>query len=91
MHLIGGVRKLMRNISSEKHTDKRSAQVLSEKILAFLAALPTFDHRQSELQTFAVAVAVAAANPRRISHEAARAWLLRLFQGDFEVPPPQPV
>jgi hypothetical protein len=52
--------------------------------------LPALDEPEAELQALAAAVAAAEADPRRVPHEAVRAWLLRLAQGDFDAQPPLP-
>jgi hypothetical protein len=46
------------------------------------------DDEATELAALEVAVAKADANPRSIPHEEVRAWLLRLAEGDFDVPRP---
>ena len=48
------------------------------------------DDEQAELEALARAVAVAEADPVRIPHEQARAWLLKLAGGEFDAPPPEP-
>jgi hypothetical protein len=55
------------------------------------AGQPALEEPDAELAALAAAVALAEADPRRISHEAARAWLLRLAHGEFDAPPPKPV
>jgi hypothetical protein len=52
---------------------------------------PSRDEPDPETLALAAAVAAAEADPRRVPHEAVRAWLLRLANGEFEVPPPNPV
>ena len=48
------------------------------------------DEAEAEMRALAAAIAVAEADPRRVPHEAVRAWLLRLANGEFGVPPPEP-
>ncbi len=48
------------------------------------------DEDAAEAQALAAAIAVAEADPRRVPHEEVRAWLLRLANGEFDAPPPQP-
>lgn len=48
------------------------------------------DENQAETRLLAAAVAAAEANPARIPHEDVRAWLLRLANGEFSAPKPQP-
>jgi len=52
--------------------------------------LPLVDDDEAEAHALAAAVAVAEADPRRMSHEEVRAWLLRLANGEFDAPPPEP-
>jgi len=55
---------------------------LSELDDAALAAL--------EDRLLAVAIAEADADPRSVPHEVVREWLLRLANGEFDAPPPEP-
>ena len=48
------------------------------------------DEAEAEARALAAAVAVAEADPRRVPHEEVRAWLLRLANGEFDAPPPEP-
>lgn len=43
---------------------------------------------EAERRLLEAAVAEAEADPRYVTHEDMRAWLLRLAQGDFDAPPP---
>ena len=52
---------------------------------------PPRDEPDPETLALAAAVAAAEADPRRVPHEAVRAWLLRLANGELEAPPPNPV
>lgn len=52
--------------------------------------LPLIDDDAAEARALAAAVAAAEADPRRVPHEAVRAWLLRLAAGEFDAPPPTP-
>lgn len=42
----------------------------------------------AERRLLEAAVAEARADPRYVTHEDMRAWLLRLSQGEFNAPPP---
>ena len=44
---------------------------------------------EAERQLLETAVAEAEADPRYVTHEDMRAWLLRLAQGDFDAHPPE--
>ena len=44
----------------------------------------------AESLALAAAIAEADADPRVVPHEEVRVWLLRLAQGDFDAPPPEP-
>ena len=48
------------------------------------------DEVEAEARALAAAIAEAEADPRRVSHEKVRAWLLRLAAGEFDAPPPEP-
>jgi hypothetical protein len=54
------------------------------------APLTKVDAAEVEARALAAAVAVAEADPRRVPHEEVRAWLLRLANGEFDAPPPEP-
>ena len=43
---------------------------------------------EAERRLLEAAVAEARADPRYVTHEDMRAWLLRLSQGEFDTPPP---
>jgi hypothetical protein len=58
--------------------------------MAHTAPLIGDDEDAAEARALALAVATAEADPRRVPHEDVRAWLLRLADGDFGAPPPQP-
>ena len=53
---------------------------------------PEIEDEEAEAETRALAAAVAAsdADPRTAPHEEVRAWLLRLAEGEFDAPPPEP-
>ena len=48
------------------------------------------DEVGAEAQALAAAVAESDADPRTVPHEEVRAWLLRLAEGEFDAPPPEP-
>ena len=48
------------------------------------------DETEAEARALAAAVAESDADPRTAPHEEVRAWLLRLAQGEFDAPPPDP-
>ncbi len=48
------------------------------------------DDDAAEAQALAAAIAVAEADGRRVPHEEVRAWLMRLAEGEFNAPSPQP-
>ncbi len=48
------------------------------------------DEGEAEARALAAAVAESDADPRTVSHEKVRAWLLRLAHGEFDAPPPEP-
>jgi len=48
------------------------------------------DEDVAEARALAAAIAVAEADPRRVPHEDVRTWLLRLADGEFDAPLPQP-
>jgi hypothetical protein len=45
---------------------------------------------EADVRALAAAVAESDADPRVVSHEEARSWLLRLEAGVFDAPPPEP-
>ncbi len=53
---------------------------------------PRVEEEEAELEARALAAAIAEsdADPRTVPHEAVRAWLLRLAEGEFNAPPPEP-
>lgn len=48
------------------------------------------DEAEAEARALAAAVAESDADPRTVPHAEARVWLLRLAQGEFDAPPPEP-
>jgi Fe-S-cluster formation regulator IscX/YfhJ len=54
--------------------------------------VPVFDDDEAAAEALALAAAIAEsdADPRTVPHEDVRAWLLRLAQGEFDAPPPEP-
>lgn len=48
------------------------------------------DEAEAEARALAAAIAASDADPRTVPHEDVRAWLLRLAQGEFDAPPPEP-
>jgi hypothetical protein len=48
------------------------------------------DEDAAEAQALAAAIAESDADPRTAPHEDVRAWLLRLANGEFDAPPPEP-
>jgi hypothetical protein len=51
---------------------------------------PLTEDDEAETEALAAAIAESDADPRTAPHEAVRAWLLRLAQGEFDAPPPEP-
>jgi hypothetical protein len=51
---------------------------------------PLTEDDAAEAAALAAAIAASDADPRTVPHEAVRAWLLRLAQGEFDAPPPEP-
>jgi hypothetical protein len=45
---------------------------------------------EEEAQALAAAIAESDADPRTAPHGEVRAWLLRLANGEFDAPPPEP-
>jgi len=54
-------------------------------------SLPALEDEDAEIRALTKAVEAAEADPRRIPHEQVRAWLLRLANGEFDAPPPEPL
>jgi hypothetical protein len=48
------------------------------------------DDDAAETRALAVAIAESDADPRTAPHQEVRGWLLRLAQGEFDAPPPEP-
>jgi hypothetical protein len=48
------------------------------------------DEDAAEAQALATAIAESDADPRTAPHEEVRAWLLRIANGEFDAPPPEP-
>ena len=48
------------------------------------------DEDAAEAQAMAAAIAESDADPRTAPHEEVRAWLLRIANGEFDAPPPEP-
>lgn len=48
------------------------------------------DDAEAEARALAAATAESDADPRTIPHEEVRTWLLRLAEGEFDRPPPEP-
>jgi hypothetical protein len=44
----------------------------------------------AEARALALAIAESDADPRTVPHDEVRAWLLRLANGEFDSPPPEP-
>lgn len=51
---------------------------------------PLIEDDEAEGRALAASIAESDADPRTAPHEAVRAWLLRLAQGEFDAPPPEP-
>jgi hypothetical protein len=51
---------------------------------------PLIDEDAAEAQALAAAIAEADADPRAAPHDEVRAWLLRIANGEFDAPPPEP-
>jgi hypothetical protein len=51
---------------------------------------PTVGEDKTEAQALAAATTGPDADPRTVSHERVRAWLLRLAVGEFDAPFPSP-
>jgi hypothetical protein len=52
--------------------------------------IPSIDDDEAETRALAAAIAESDADPRTVPHEVVRAWLLRLANGEFDAPPPEP-
>jgi hypothetical protein len=48
------------------------------------------DEDAAEAQALATAIAESDTDPRTAPHEEVRAWLLRIANGEFDAPPPEP-
>jgi hypothetical protein len=48
------------------------------------------DEVAAEAEALAAAIAASDADPRTAPHEEVRAWLLRIANGEFDAPPPEP-
>jgi hypothetical protein len=48
------------------------------------------DEAEAEARALAAAIAESDADLRTVPHEEVRAWLLRIAQGEFDAPPPEP-
>jgi hypothetical protein len=48
------------------------------------------DEDAAEAQALAAAIAESDADPRTVPHEEVRTWLLRIANGEFDAPPPEP-
>jgi hypothetical protein len=48
------------------------------------------DEVAAEAEALAAAIAASDADPRTVPHEEVRAWLLRIANGEFDAPPPEP-
>jgi Fe-S-cluster formation regulator IscX/YfhJ len=51
---------------------------------------PLIEEDEAEARALAAAIAESDVDPRTVPHEEVRTWLLRLAEGEFHVPPPQP-
>ena len=54
------------------------------------APMIDLDEAEAEARALAAGIAESDANPRTVPHDEARAWLLRLANGEFNAPPPEP-
>jgi len=52
--------------------------------------VPLIEEDAAEAQALAAAIAASDADPRTAPHEEVRAWLLRIANGEFDAPPPEP-
>jgi hypothetical protein len=48
------------------------------------------DEVAAEADALAAAIAASDVDPRTVPHEEVRAWLLRIANGEFDAPPPEP-
>jgi prevent-host-death family protein len=74
------------------HRTAQAADIVAEAVgRATMDKLPGTgdDETAAEASALVAAVAVAEADPRRVRHEAVRAWLLRLARGELDAPPPE--
>ncbi len=51
---------------------------------------PDVDDEAAEAEAIRQAVAESDANPRSVPHEEVRAWLMRLYAGEFDAEMPEP-
>jgi hypothetical protein len=51
---------------------------------------PLIEDDEAETRARAAALAASDSDPRTAPHAEVRAWLLRLADGDFDAPPPEP-
>lgn len=61
-----------------------------DRMTAPLHLLDDEDEAAAEARALAAAIAESDADPRTVSHERVRLWLLRLANGEFDAPPPEP-
>jgi hypothetical protein len=54
------------------------------------ASLIEDDEDTAEAQALAAAITESDADPRTAPHEEVRTWLLRIANGEFDAPPPEP-
>jgi hypothetical protein len=52
--------------------------------------VPLIEDDEAEARALAAAIAESDADPRTVPHEEVRVWLLRLAEGEFDAPPPEP-
>jgi len=60
------------------------------QVMVHPAPLIDDDEEAEEAQALASAIAESDADPRTAPHGEVRAWLLRLANGEFDAPPPEP-
>ena len=51
---------------------------------------PLIADDEAERDALAAGIAVSDADPRIVPHDEVRIWLLRLAEGEFDAPPPEP-
>ncbi len=51
---------------------------------------PLIEDDEAEARALAASIAESDADPRTAPHAEVRAWLLRLAQGEFDAPAPEP-